>query len=124
MTTIFNGQSLPASFIDSGSNAIYFDDSNITQCSSQGLSGFYCPSDTVNLSASMQLAGNGTVSESFSVGNLAMMNPAFTALPEIAGTNPTPQSFDWGLPFFYGRRVATAIQGYQTSVGTGPYIAF
>jgi hypothetical protein len=33
-------------------------------------------------------------------------------------------SFDWGLPFFYGRRVATAIQGYSTSAGTGPYIAF
>ena len=41
-----------------------------------------------------------------------------------AGTNPAPQSFDWGLPFFFGRRVAYAIQGAATAVGTGPYIAF
>jgi len=28
------------------------------------------------------------------------------------------------LPFFYGRRVAVAIQGYTTSVGAGPYVAY
>jgi hypothetical protein len=28
------------------------------------------------------------------------------------------------LPFFYGRRIATDIQGYTTSAGTGPYVAF
>jgi len=33
-------------------------------------------------------------------------------------------NFDWGLPFFYNRRVATAITGFTTSAGTGPYIAF
>jgi hypothetical protein len=33
-------------------------------------------------------------------------------------------SFDWGLPFFFGRRVANAIEGATTSVGTGPYVAY
>ena len=46
-------------------------------------------------------------------------------IPSLTGTAPTMNaSFDWGLPFFYGRRVAYAIEGAATSVGTGPYIAF
>jgi hypothetical protein len=33
-------------------------------------------------------------------------------------------SLDFGLPFYFGRRVATAIEGDTTAVGTGPYFAF
>jgi hypothetical protein len=47
-------------------------------------------------------------------------------LPELAGALPSGNagSFDYGLPFFYGRRVAVAVEGSTTTVGTGPYIAF
>jgi hypothetical protein len=51
-------------------------------------------------------------------------------LPTLAGTFSsasslnTSNTFDWGLPFFYGRRVATAIENQQTATGTGPYVAF
>ncbi|MDB6097459.1 MAG: hypothetical protein JWN58_162, partial [Gammaproteobacteria bacterium] len=41
-----------------------------------------------------------------------------------AGTNPDATSFDYGLAFFYGKRVAVAVELQKTSVGTGPYIAF
>ena len=44
--------------------------------------------------------------------------------PQLAGTNPLPGSFDFGLPFFYGRRVFTVLEAQTTSAGTGPYIAF
>jgi len=65
----------------------------------------------------------------FLVGNAQTMlsNPAaanFSAFPLLAGTNPNAQSFDFGLAFFYSRRVATAIEGAVTSAGTGPYVAF
>jgi hypothetical protein len=33
-------------------------------------------------------------------------------------------SFDWGLPFFYGRRVFIGIDGQASSLGTGPFYAF
>jgi Protein of unknown function (DUF3443) len=33
-------------------------------------------------------------------------------------------SFDYGLAFFYGKRVAIAVEDKVTTAGTGPYIAF
>jgi hypothetical protein len=55
-----------------------------------------------------------------------MLNNNFDAYPELAGTLPAGNagSFDFGLPFFFGKRVAVVVQGATTTVGTGPYIAF
>jgi hypothetical protein len=60
----------------------------------------------------------------FDVSSAEQINAAYFVYPGLGGTNPQPTSFDWGLPFFFGRRVATAIYGYTTSAGTGPYIAY
>jgi hypothetical protein len=124
LTTIFNGQTLSGSFIDSGSNSIDFNDSSIAQCTQA--TGFYCPASTVDLSATLQGVNGISVAESFSVANAETFfaQAGAFAFPGLAGTNSAAGSFDWGLPFFYGKRVATAIEGYTTSVGTGPYVAF
>jgi hypothetical protein len=124
LTTVFNGATLSSSFIDSGSNAMYFNDSSIPACTQAGFTTFYCPSSSDSLSAAFELASGSTVSESFVVVSAETVTVSVTAFPGLAGTNPAPQSFDWGLPFFYGRPVATVIQGYTTADGTGPYIAF
>ncbi len=121
VTTIFNGQTFNMSFIDSGSNGIFFTDSNIALCPSPN-SSFYCPASPQTLSATLQGMNGTSVTESFSVTSLAAVASTVTALPGLAG--PLAGKFDWGLPFFYNRRVATAITGYTTSAGTGPYIAF
>jgi Protein of unknown function (DUF3443) len=128
-TTIFNGQSLTESFLDTGSNGLFFDDSSFETCADNA--DFYCPASTQTLTAQLQgqmAEGQPTtvsVSESFSVGNVEAPNGDFTALPMLAGTFPgsTP-TFDWGLPFYFGRTVYTAIQGATTAVSTGPYVAF
>jgi hypothetical protein len=39
-------------------------------------------------------------------------------------TNSYPQSFDLGLPFFYGRNVYTAIENKTAGSATGPYYAY
>ena len=132
LTTIFNGQSLTASFLDTGSDGLFFDDSSINPCpSGSGFDNFYCPSSTQSLTAQLQgqmAEGQPTtvsVSETFSVGDAETLNEDFTALPMFAGTFPgSTQTFDWGLPFYFGRTVYTAIQGATTAVGTGPYVAF
>jgi hypothetical protein len=127
LTATFAGQALSQSFIDSGSNGIYFDDSALAVCTSSDFKDFYCPPGTQDLTVMLQGANGVTNVVDFSVGNaqtLAMDNPTFTAFPTLAGATPVADSFDLGLPFFYGRRVATVLEMQKTSAGTGPYIAY
>ena len=127
LTAVFAGQSLTMSFIDSGSNGIYFTDTGIVQCTDQNYTQFYCPAGTLNLTMTLQ-GSNGVAGEiAFSIGNAQSLetgNPTFAAQPMLAGTNPLSGSFDFGLPFYYGRRVATALENSTTSLGSGPYVAY
>ena len=121
LTTSFNGNTFPESFLDSGSNGLFFDDS-ITTCSG---STFYCPASTMSLSAVMQGLNGNNVSLNFDVGNASMMvgNGAY-AMNDFAAQGGSANLFDWGLPFFYGRSIYTAIAGTTNSGGTGPFFAF
>jgi hypothetical protein len=125
-TTEFNGQSLTASFFDTGTNGIFFNDSSIPECTTD--KGFYCPTATQSLSATLTGQNGVSVTETFSVANAETVttdDPTYTVLPQLGGAySSSTDTFDWGLPFFYGQRVATAIEGYSTSVDTGPYVAF
>jgi hypothetical protein len=124
-TTTFDGNVYDQSFIDSGSNALFFP-SSIPQCSDLS-DDFYCPSSTENLSASTAgYNGTPTGTINFSVANaddLFNDNPTASVFSQLAGPS-TIDSFDWGLPFFYGRNVYTAIYGASTPGGTGPYWAY
>jgi len=125
-TTVYHGTTYTdASFIDSGSNAIYFLDTNTTGfpvCTDANF--WYCPSSTQSLSATNQGANGATGSVDFVVGNADTLtaNAANAAVNGLAG--PNSGSFDWGLPFFFGRSVYTAIEGRSTPGGVGPYWAF
>ena len=134
LLVMFNGQTFGNSFIDSGSNGIFFADSSITTCAAPAndptsqIVNFYCPASTLTLPVTIQ-GMNGTMTNNltFDVGNAEnMLNNNFDAYPQLAGTLPAGNAgtFDFGLPFFYGRRVAIAVQGAMTTAGTGPYIAF
>jgi Protein of unknown function (DUF3443) len=126
--TSFNGTNYSdTAFIDSGSNGYFFNDSSIADCSD---SDFFCPSSTVNLSATTQGFSTGTGTVNFSVANADTLftefpnDAAFGGLAGPASTPPAPAFFDWGLPFFYGRNVYTAIEGATAPGGTTPYWAY
>ena len=127
-TTIFNGQSLTQSFLDTGSNALYFNDSTLPQCTASNLTGFYCPAGTQTLSAVLQ--GQNAVSASLTFGvasaaTLGANDPSLVAFATLAGTySSSTDVFDWGLPFYFGRTVYMAFENATTSVDTGPYVAF
>lgn len=125
LTTVFNGQSLPQSFLDTGSNGIYFHDAGIVQCKDVK---FYCPASTLTLTAILegQNAVSATIGFSVADADTFFANAlGFVAFPTLAGPYPgTTVSFDWGLPFYFGRTVYTAVENATTSVGTGPYVAF
>jgi hypothetical protein len=127
-TTIFNGNTYTSSFIDSGSNGFFFNDSSIPTCSSPNQY-WFCPT-TSPLSLSAQNQGTNMtspVSVSFSIENADNLfntsNTAFSTLAGPYGSTP-PAEFDWGLSFFYGRNVFTAIDGMSTPGGPGPYFAY
>jgi hypothetical protein len=124
--TVFNGQTLGSSFIDSGSNGYFFPDSSIPLCSSA--SDFYCPNSTVPLQAVNQ-GQNGTMrTVQFEITNLNSLDGSFYASATIGGpaaTNAVLGSyFDFGLPFFYGKSVFTAIENKVAGSATGPYNAY
>jgi hypothetical protein len=125
LTAIYGGATLTQSFIDAGSNGIYFADNNIAQCASQDFSGFYCPGDTLSLTVTLE-GQNDVMANNlpFYVGNAEMIDQNDSVFPALAGTNPLSDSFDFGLAFYFGRRVATVLEDKTTTVGTGPYVAF
>jgi hypothetical protein len=129
LTTLYNNQSLTSSFIDSGSNGLFFPDGGIPVCTSTAASGFYCPATVQTRAATFQSTTMVTKDATFNIANadaLLNNNPAFVAFNNLGGTVPATLSgsFDWGLPFFYGRSVFVAIEGHATAAGPGPFIAF
>jgi hypothetical protein len=131
VTATYNGTTLRDSFLDSGSNYYYFVDSSITACTETKYTGFYCPGSALSLTPT--LAGSsGSVSAAFTLYN-AYTEPGATsnAVPGIGAnpnalsfSNPISNSFDFGLPFFFGRNVYTAIQGNVAGGSSGPYYAY
>lgn len=124
-TSVYNSQSYTNSFIDSGSNGYFFLNSGITGIPDCTVAkGFYCPASSMNLSATNQGQSGGSGTVNFTVGNAQTLfgNSGEVVLNSLAG--PGYGGFDWGLPFFYGRNVFTAIEGKSTPGGTGPYWAY
>ena len=117
--TTYKGVEFNNSFIDSGSNMIFLSDTSIPRCSSPDI---YCPSNPLVLSA-ITTSVDGITSEEVSFG---IVN--YDALPaSVLGAHtgaPEAGSFVWGMPFFYGRSIFSAISGKSTPAGVGPYWAY
>ncbi|HEX4268559.1 MAG TPA: DUF3443 family protein [Steroidobacteraceae bacterium] len=152
ISTMYDGTTLPYSYLDTGSNAYYFDasgSSSIPDCASSGggsggsgfSSSWLCPTSeqTINLTNEGQ---NGTSSNvSIKIYNATTLfnedNATFTAFDDLGADTGSQSSlctnyyqingdcyFDLGLPFFFGRNVYVAIAGYNTPGGEGPYFAY
>jgi len=125
-TTTYKGVTYTdQSFLDSGSNGIYFLDTattGIPTCAD--MTAFYCPTATQNLSAMNQGTNGASGTVQFVVGNADTLtaNSSDGVANGLAG--PNTGMFDWGLPFFFGRNVYTAIEGQNTPGGAGPYWAY
>jgi hypothetical protein len=125
ITTLLSGQSMGNSFLDTGSNGYFFDSGSIRACLGNS-SGFYCPATLTPVTATLVGANGLRSAVSFSVDDASTMfgDTSKTVFPYLAGPMGDASSFDWGLPFFYGRRVLMGIEGQTSSLGAGPYYAF
>jgi hypothetical protein len=117
----FLGTTYNSSYLDSGSNAFFINNSGAATCSD----GFFlCPTTTLNETA--QLIGtNATADISFSIANadaLFSNSPNATAFDNLGASAFDNSTFDLGLPFFYGMNVYTAMENPAT--GSLPYYAF
>jgi hypothetical protein len=136
ITTLFNNQKLTSSFLDSGSDGLFFPGLMPTCAVSTQ---FYCPPAQRNLQAVNEGATQGSSPVSFTVDNadnLFSTYPGWAAFSDLAGPNGTYNScsnsvgacsFDWGLPFFYGRSVFTQIDGGRApfyGAPSGPWWAY
>jgi len=117
-TTVFNGRALASSFIDSGSDGLFFADSSIPACGGGGA--FFCPGATLALSA-QNLGSNGaTGTVNFQIANASkLFATGNTAFDNLGGAF-RPASFDWGVPFFFGRDVYIGLQ----TPGSPPFWAY
>jgi Protein of unknown function (DUF3443) len=116
-TTSYKGASYSASFIDSGSNGIFFEDASIPQCTVS--KGFYCPTSTLALSATTIAADNSASAVvPFTIENVESLGGgvyvANVGGPSAAARNGGSNAFDWGLPFFFGRRVFVGLENGAT----------
>jgi hypothetical protein len=124
-TATFEGRAYSSSYIDSGSNGLYFLDAStigLPPCPG-GNSGFSCPASTVSYTATNTGANRASGQVAFSVANAeALFRTGNDALGTLGG--PDSGAFDWGLPFFFGRPTFVGIEGQSTPGGTGPYWAY
>jgi hypothetical protein len=128
-TTVYRGVSLPHSIMDSGSNGLYFDDPTpqvLSGTCRRASADFYCPAATRNLNADIAI-DFGTASVAFSIANAdSLFADGNKFVFNNLGGSLNSSSFDWGLPFFFGRSVYTVIEQHNvpgTSLN-GPLHAF
>ena len=126
-STTYKGKTYGSSFIDSGSNGYFFTDATIRTCSGGD---FFCPAATLALSATNTAAdGSASGTVAFNVVNLVQLASTVRAAQvggTLTGTSSAGNSdyFDWGLPFFYGRRVFVVMEGSTVNGKTGPLWAY
>jgi len=134
-TTVVGEQTLTSSFIDSGSNGFFFPDT-LPTCTVNAQ--YFCPSSLTGFSATNTGATQGEAVVGFSVDNadsLFATYPSDAVFGNLAGPEGKYNTcadgkgsctFDWGLPFFYGRSVYTAIDGQTLPSGLpkGPWWAY
>jgi hypothetical protein len=126
IVTFYKGQLLDHSFLDTGSNALFFPDSSLPACGATLGHGFYCAPTAQSLSATIQGSNGTNTSVSFNVENAdALLATGSSAFNNIAAPVWSSLTFDWGLPFFFGRRVFVAIEGASVpGASSGPFVAF
>lgn len=117
-----NGQNV-VTFLDSGSNGLYFNDGSVAQCGGD-FAGFYCPASPLSFGVALTGADGSTGSVNFGLANAeSLYSTGNLAFDNLGGTFGSAAVLDLGLPFFYGK---TVFYGFDLSAsgGSTPYVAF
>ncbi len=146
--TQFNGHIFSNSYLDTGTNGIFFYDASVPPCDNLNQTSaltvanyWYCPASTLpNLSAMLSdgdLSANPPVAVAFQIASYARLsltnNTAFSDLGGAVNARSTAnagasyvadtKTFAWGMPFFYGKQVYMSIWQQPGSID-GPWYAW
>jgi hypothetical protein len=131
LTATYNGKTLPQSYIDSGTSDYFFVDTSLPACTQSDLSGFYCPTMPIALSPILTGSNGVTASGAFTLYNPNNVAASSNVAPGLglnpAVTDPSMQSsasFVFGIPFYFGHTVYTAIEGSAVGNVQGPFLAY
>jgi hypothetical protein len=124
ISTQYSGSIYVSSYLDTGTNGLFFDSPNSPVKLCTGGS-WYCPSSILATSAKLWDGGVPlpvppllpdplfipAVDVPFQIGNAeALFSTRNTAFSDAAGAAPSGStSFAWGMPFFYGKKVYMSI---------------
>jgi hypothetical protein len=125
VTTVYGGKTFLSSYLDTGTNGLFFTDSTLIRCNGAT---WYCPAKTINTTAQISDGDNAAlnrVNTAFQIGNAeALFSTNNTAFNDATGATPASSaSFAWGMPFFYGRNVYLSIW-QQAGAVSGPWYAW
>ena len=128
----FNDVSNGGSFIDTGSNGLFFpspsrsspDADLLPICTSgSGSTLWFCPSSITNFAAVITgSSGSSSNTVPFQIGNFNSLTSSSNNVYGDIGGNISG-AFDWGLPFFFGKNVYIGFEN-KSSLGTGQYFAY
>ncbi|MFO1432175.1 MAG: DUF3443 domain-containing protein [Candidatus Competibacteraceae bacterium] len=123
-TATYKGKSYNSSFIDSGSNGLFFltpAETGLPTCPVSP--GFYCPTTEQSFTVTNTGSDGRSGTVTFKIANAQQLfNSGNNAFDNVGGTYNG--GFDYGLPFFFGRNVYSAIENQNTPGGVGPYWAY
>ena len=122
-------QIFPGSYLDTGTNGLFFNDNSNTPIPKCNNSTWYCPASMLTLNAVLSDGGStlsNQVALQFQVGNAeALFSTSNTAFGDAAGAAPSSSTdFAWGMPFFYGKRVYMSIWDITSFSSPAPWYAW
>ena len=124
ISATLNGTNYSTAYLDSGSNANFFNDNTLSACPAPN-NGFYCGGTPKDENATLHGGGGIDLAASFTVDDANQQfssNPSYTALPDLSGPGLDATTFDLGLSFFFGRNVFTGLE--DVSNNGQPYFAY
>jgi hypothetical protein len=133
-TATYGSTVLSGSSLDSRNSAYSFNnfsDANLTTCAysvHDPLQAVFCPASPVTLDFTLEGTNGATVSTSITISNFNNFASNYAVRPGVGYDSTelgvTSGAVVFGLPFFYGRNVYTAVENRTAGGATGPYVAF
>jgi hypothetical protein len=130
LRTSYDGKTALYGFLDTGSNGYFFPAPSAGSASTSGPlpacaspnGGWFCPASLTDVSVTSTgyQSGARSLPVTFQVDNaLRLFASNGNVFSELGGalTGTSASSFDFGLPFFFGRRVFVVIEGNPTAGG-------